>query len=107
MLVLILSLALGASAVLGVDDWRQRRQSTRAEEFQRLVGGLGGGPAVDLSRCAFSFDPRLCSSCPDDWGPIPGGVYFCPQHACSILFYPRLAPVRAVGGETTGDALFP
>jgi hypothetical protein len=107
LLALILTLALATGGVLGVDDWLQQRQAERAEEFQRLVGGLGFGPAVDLARCAFSFDPRLCSGCPQDLGPIPGGVYFCPQHACSILFYPRLEATRALSGETDGDALFP
>jgi hypothetical protein len=88
LLALIGGLALAAGLVLGVDN--ARPQAERAEAFQRLVGGLGFGPAVDLSRCAFSFDPRLCDSCPADGEPIPGGVYFCPRHACSILFYPRL-----------------
>jgi hypothetical protein len=104
---LIGTLSLAAAVVLGVEHEFQRRQSERAEAFQRLVGGLGFGPAVDLSRCAFSFDPRLCSSCPEDGGPIPGGAYFCPQHACSILYYPRLEGGRALPGEADGDAPFP
>jgi hypothetical protein len=58
------------------------------DEFQHLVGGLGLGPAVDLSRCGFSFDARLCPECPAQHGPLPGGVYYCPQHACSILYVP-------------------
>ena len=30
--------------------------------FHRLVGGLGGGRAFDLSRCAIAFDSRLDST---------------------------------------------
>lgn len=65
---------------------------TPPEDLQRLLGGLGCGPAVDLSRCAFSFDPRLCEDCSLNHGPVPGGVYFCPQHACSILYCRPLTP---------------
>jgi hypothetical protein len=107
LLALIGTLAGAAGVLLGVEDRLQRRQAGGAEEFQRLVGGLGFGPAVDLSRCAFSFDPRLCGSCPEDGGPIPAGAYFCPRHACSILFYPRLEGRSVPSGEADRDALFP
>jgi hypothetical protein len=74
------------------------------EQFQRLVGGLGCGPAVDLSRCGFSFDPRLCPDCPLNHEPMPGGIYFCPQHACSILFCPPLGGGKGclIGKEMDG-----
>ena len=81
----VTTLAIAAIIVLAVSFWVQGRPETVCEEFQRLVGGLGLGPAVDLSRCDFSFDPRLCHGCPEDLGPIPGGAYFCPHHACSIF----------------------
>jgi hypothetical protein len=106
-LTLVVSLAVAAIGVLGADGLLQRRRAERAEEFQRLVKGLGFGPAVDLSRCAFSFDPRLCGSCPQDWGPIPGGVYFCPRHGCSILFYPRLEGRSDLTEGKDGDVLLP
>jgi hypothetical protein len=83
---LIVLLAGAAGLLVAMDTLKQDR---RSEEFQHLVGGLGMGPAVDLSRCGFSFDPRLCPDCPLNHSPVPGGVYFCPQHACSILYYPR------------------
>jgi hypothetical protein len=86
----LLALALGAlvSAALALlaTDALAPAGSEHAEALQRLVGGLGGGPAVDLSRCAFSFDPRVCPDCPLNLDPIPGGKCFCPQHACSILY---------------------
>jgi hypothetical protein len=81
------------AACMGVfwfDGSPQAESDARSAQFQDLVGGLGFGPAADLSRCAFSFDPRLCDRCPEDVEPIPGGVYFCPQHGCSILYYPPL-----------------
>jgi hypothetical protein len=82
----IVGLALAAIAVLLCDLRYQTRQADRSREFQRLVCGLGLGPATDLSQCEFSFDPRLEPTCGADCGPIPGGVYFCPQHACSVFF---------------------
>jgi hypothetical protein len=57
-----LALVLGAGVILLTEAGTQAAESARAEEFQRLVGGLGFGPAVDLSGCAFAFDPRLCPS---------------------------------------------
>lgn len=49
--------------------------------FQALVGGLGLGAAVDLSRCAAQFDPRVQPPCPLRFGPVPGGSFLCPAHA--------------------------
>src|SRR5436305_15080179 len=88
LLAAVLMLALAAAAVLLGPSRAGREQ--KAEEFQRLVGGLGLGPALAPSRCGLSFDPRVCPSCPEDTGPIPAGASFCPQHGCSIFFYPPL-----------------
>jgi hypothetical protein len=91
-LAVILTLALGAVAVVLAGG--RERDDRAAQEFQQLVGGLGFGPAVNLSPCAFSFDPRLCHRCPQDFGPVPGGRCFCPQHASSILSYPSVGAAR-------------
>ena len=55
-------------------------------ELQRLVGGLGLGPAVDGSRCAAVFDPRVSLSCSLRHDPVPGASVFCPCHAAGSLF---------------------
>jgi hypothetical protein len=89
LLAAILTLTVAAGVIVLVESG-DRGGAARAKEYQELVGGLGFGPAVDLSRCANSFDPRLCHHCPADFGPIPGGTPFCPQHACSVLYYPAL-----------------
>jgi hypothetical protein len=73
LLLLLLILTLAAAAVLGLDARAQRRHPERAEEFQRLVGGLGLGPALDLSGGPFRFDPRLADR-PDEAGPLPGDL---------------------------------
>jgi hypothetical protein len=90
LLAVILALAAGAGVVLIADGHRQAAGTVKAREFQLLVGGLGLGPALDLQRCPFSFDPRLCPTCPEDDGLIPGGLFYCPYHAGSIFFYPQL-----------------
>jgi hypothetical protein len=61
-------------------------RAAAAAEFQGLVGGLGVGPTVDLSRCAFDFDPRVGSACDGRHEPFPAGDVFCPHHAGSVLF---------------------
>jgi len=90
-LTVILALTLCAGAIVLLDS--QDRHAAEAGDFQRLVGGLGFGPALDLSRCANAFDPRLCPRCPAHFGPVPGGGCFCPEHACSVLDYPPLEAV--------------
>ncbi|HZV03529.1 MAG TPA: hypothetical protein VE999_00430 [Gemmataceae bacterium] len=88
--VLLVALSLGCAsvAVLVVEDRRQGSREGRSEEFQRLVGGLGFGPALDLSSCPFGYDPRLDGSCAQEYAPLPGGTCFCPRHAGSVLQYP-------------------
>ena len=100
LLTTITGLAFAAAALMMVEAYPQDGRQARAAEFQRLVGGLGFGPAVELGRCPFSFDPRLGRCCGENFGPVPGGVYFCPQHAGSVFFYPPLRP----RGEAERDA---
>jgi len=90
LLASIIALALAAVTFLVTDAGLQDRRAARAEDFQRLVGGLGFGPALDLSRCPNSFDPRLDDGCADDDGPIPGGARYCPLRGGSIFSYPPL-----------------
>jgi hypothetical protein len=77
-LFFILLLLAGAAAAILIAE--NRMQQGHAEPFQHLVGGLGFGPALDLSGCASAFDPRLDASCHQEYGPIPGGACFGPQH---------------------------
>jgi hypothetical protein len=107
LLTAVLALACGAAAVLVADAAARSGRERKSEEFQRLVGGLGFGPALDLSRCAFGFDPRVCGRCPEETGPIPAGAYFCPHHGCSILCYPPLDARSEVPGEGRRDVLLP
>jgi hypothetical protein len=87
LLLLLTGLALG---VLGIEEVFGRRRQERADDFERLVGGVGFGPAPHLAGCAFGFDPRLDGRCAADRGPIPGGTCFCPGHAGSVFYYPPL-----------------
>jgi hypothetical protein len=87
LLALIVALAAAAGTLLALGARQPAGQEARAREFQHLVGGLGFGPALDLERCPFSFDPRLAPGCAEDCGPVPGGVFFCPYHAGSLLDY--------------------
>jgi hypothetical protein len=101
---LLLLLAGAAGAVLVVEG--RERGTARGEQFQRLVGGVGFGPAVDLSVCACGFDPRLEGACALDTGPVPGGACFCPRHAGSLFFLPPLDRGRGLSGEDS-DGLPP
>jgi hypothetical protein len=84
---LVVALISAAVGVLVIGAGSSGDVERRTQEFHHLVGGLGFGPVVDLTQCEFSFDPRLCPACSNDCGPIAGGMFFCPQHACSIFEY--------------------
>jgi hypothetical protein len=103
--VFLVLLAVAAGAVLVAEG--RERGAGRGEEFQRLVGGLGFGPAVDLSVCAFGFDPRLDGACAFDTGAVPGGTCFCPRHAGSVFFYPPPASAVPLPEREKGDGLPP
>lgn len=76
--------------VLMVEEGKTRELPTHAESFQRLVGGLGFGPALDLSNCVSDFDPRLEGTCTMDYGPIAGGACFNSHRTSSVFVYPPL-----------------
>lgn len=80
-------LAIGAVVVLILACRPPAEETRRNEEFQRLVGGLGFGPAISVKRCEQGFDPRLCPCCTHAVGPIPGGAVLCPYHASAVFDY--------------------
>jgi hypothetical protein len=63
LLAALLLLSVAACALFLAEGYGRQRRAHRSEEFQRLVGGLGFGPAVDLAGCPFGFDPRLDGAC--------------------------------------------
>ncbi len=87
LLAALMVLVTATIAVLIFEDRAFSRRQERRADFPHLVGGLGFGPALELSPCAFGFDPRLDGSCELDCGPVPGGACFCPRHAGSIFYF--------------------
>lgn len=69
---------LAALAVVATNR-RDEASAARASTFHALAGGLGSGPSLDLSECEPSFDPRVGSECPRQFGPVPGGGPYCPR----------------------------
>ena len=87
---LIVTVFAAAIMVLAVDSRLHDLAESQSRQFQELLHGFGFGPALDLSTCEFSFDPRLNESCPWDCVQTPGGIDFCPIHATSILPYKQM-----------------
>jgi hypothetical protein len=81
---LILALSVLAAAFVAGSAVAMPRQADAAQGLQRLLGGLGFGPAIDLTSCEAAFDPRLCPHCSNDLAPIPAGKVFCPHHAGAL-----------------------
>lgn len=104
LLICIAVSALSSSAVVVSEALTQDDTIARRNEFQSLVHGLGFGPAVDLSHCSFSFDPRLAGACSQQTGPIPGGSFLCPMHTNCATGYPHLLPARHTETEARGHA---
>jgi len=98
---------VAAVAAVASDSLRHARRFHRAEQFQTLVGGLGVGPAVDLSHCAYCFDPRHSTGCRENVGELPGGVAFCPYHGFSVLYYPPVPRPLADTSSHPDHALSP
>lgn len=89
LLAVVLLLMLGTVATVVLAQ-RTPGSAARSQEFQELVGGLGFGPATELSEDASTFDPRVCPTSPGDLGPLPAGREFSTRQACSIFAYPPL-----------------
>lgn len=91
------ALACSAGMILAWEAHSRPQEERSGQEFQTLVRGVGFGPAVDLSGCAFAFDPRLASGCPRDLGPLPSGSVYCTHH--SFFSYP--SPEKVVQDAPT------
>ena len=74
---LILTLAAFGAVVTSGPGEEEARASL---ELYRTLDVPGLGRAVDLSRCAAAFDPRLGSPCELRYGPLPGTQALCPDH---------------------------
>ena len=74
-----------ASLLLAFDPWLARKAGPTNEQFQRLVGGLGMGPATTLAADESRFDPRVSATSTLDLAPVPGGGWLGGAEACSIL----------------------
>ena len=81
----VLVLAAGAAIAVATGATRPEREAAESREFQRLVRGLGLGPATDLSRDESAFDPRVGAICPERFHPIPAGDAFCPDRTAGML----------------------
>jgi hypothetical protein len=91
-LAAIAGLFLAAANVVILDSATQARRMKYSEDFQRLVGGLGFGPALELASCPARFDPRLDPGGADGDDFLLGLARDCPQHGGSIFYYPPLEP---------------
>lgn len=103
----LLSLTVAAIAIVVVGSRRNSSSVRRSQEFQQAFGGLGFGPAIDLSRCTLAFDPRLGSVCESQFEPLPGGQFACPHHAGSVFEYSSLTELIESTDEAAPDATVP
>ncbi len=72
------TLVVLAGLGLAVPEPATRR--TIATETQTLLGGLGGGRPLHMTRCRVGFDPRLGMSCDFLTGASPSASVLCTDH---------------------------
>jgi hypothetical protein len=75
---------MSAGLILAAEYRRAPDSVETGAQFRDFIGGPGGGTAMDLSRCAYGFDPRIESDCSQDLGPVPAAKPFCICHGCSL-----------------------
>lgn len=98
LLVGITLLAIASATAVALDSLLSAERP-HAEEFQRMLGGFGLGPAIDLGGCPLCFDARATWSCKEDAGAVPGARFFCRHHACSVFRYSPIVHVQAAGDK--------
>ena len=82
---MLVGVPLAAAACLAIDCWRPHENLTSEAGFQRLVLGLGTGPANSLEFGPRSYDARLGLFRQGDIGPLPAGGWFVPNDSLSVL----------------------
>jgi hypothetical protein len=95
----IMLIVVAAAAALTVASHAPADRQAHAEKFQRMLGGLGLGPAINLSGCPMCFDARVRFACNEDDGALPGGKFYCRHHALSVLYCPALPLKSAAIGK--------
>lgn len=98
LLAIILALAGTAIALIAWDVRLARHDEQRSRDFQQLVRGLGLGATLTLSRCEFSFDPRVFPDWRSAHFPLVCSEYYCPLHTGSV-FYLRPVPPSATASR--------
>ena len=97
----ILALAMTAIALIAWDAQLARHHDQRSRDFQQVVRGLGLGSSLTLSRCEFSFDPRVFPNWRTAHYPVACSEYFCPRHAGSVFY---LDPVNLTVDRSSEEA---
>jgi len=80
-------IVIAAIACLIESNVPHRQRERLARDFQSLLGGLGFGPALDLSESTYGFDPRLNEVCVHDGTPTPGAGCMPPGHVGFVFSY--------------------
>jgi hypothetical protein len=86
--LVVLVLLVSAAAACVVDgDRPDARRADLAEPFHHALGGLGFGPALDLTEGCFGFDPRLSDSSLGSDEPIPAVAAALPGRTGLLFSY--------------------
>lgn len=96
-----------ATALVTADAIQGPADTGRSADFQRLVGGLGLGPAINLSTCQPAFDLRIGEECPSGIEYLPGNGGFCPHHVCSVISWPGVVEVDPSTHRKSAHAVSP
>ena len=96
-LCLITALTAAASIVVAVQSFGVDRRGAVGREFQSVLGGLGLGCQIDLSRCSWQFDPRVAGDEDTGLDSIACLSELSPWHSVSL--FPAPSHGAALQGE--------
>lgn len=107
LLLVIVGLVLAAGTALGLAGRQTADHVESAATFQRLTGGFGFGPTLDLSGCPYQLDPRLGTACDSHTGPVPAGSLFCSGCGRYLFSLSRATPVNVVAPPPRDNVRIP
>jgi len=63
-----------------------RKHNNHAQNFQKLVYGVGLGATTKPAWCFINFDKRIDPRCTCIEWPIPGGYCYCMDHTGTVSY---------------------
>ena len=99
LLLTIIGGAAVAASLIMVFETGNRPRRAAGQQFQEVLGGLGMGCQIDMSRCCWQFDPRLMDGEDPAGDSLPGLNEISPWHSIALFPMPVDLPETQPAGQ--------